>query len=50
MINNAFQLLEIVGNKAGASNKARNDINEIARRQGYKSISISSLLLIGNLL
>ena len=44
MINNAFQLLEIVGNKAGASNKARNDINEIARRQGYKSISISSHL------
>ena len=37
-----FQLLEVIGNKAGASNKARSDVNLIAERLGFKTVSVHS--------
>ena len=37
-----YQLLEIIGNSAGASNKARADVNAIAENMGLKTICVQS--------
>ncbi len=41
-MNTMFQLLEIIGNNAGASNKARADVNFIAEKLDFKTVSVHS--------
>ena len=41
-MSNMFQLLEIIGNNAGESNKARADVNIIAERLGFETVRVYS--------
>ncbi len=37
-----YQLLEVIGNSVGASNKARADVNKIATSLGFETVSVHS--------
>ena len=47
---NMYQLLEMIGNSAGASNKARADVNYIADKIGFETIAVHTPQLSGSII